>query len=161
MTHIKNWPLAWRVVEHIIDHPETHNQGVYVTACGTTACVAGWAVALSGWTFAKYDGDFIEEAISPDGAYQTHAREAAVNLLGIADVDADYDVNSDADDLFSGGNTVYDILIKLTEWAEDDGVTVPDRVARVIDWMEIHDYDELTVENDLDGRREILAGIPA
>ena len=162
MTHIKNWPLAWRVVEHIINHPETHNQGLYVTPCGTAACVAGWAVALSGWKFATEHGEFIEEAISPDRRYQTDVRTVAVDLLGIRDSDADYGVDSDADELFNGGNSVHDILTKLTKWAEDDGVTVPARVTRVIDWMEANDHDELTVQDVSDERfSSALAGIPA
>lgn len=161
MTHIKNWPLAWRVAEHTINHPETHNQGLYVSPCGTAACVAGWAVALSGWTFATEHGEFIEEAISPDRRYQTDVRTVAIDLLGIDAVEDDFDAYGDADELFSGGNSVFDILTKLTKWAEDDGVAVPDRVTRVIDWMEANDHDELTTKNDLDGRLEIVAGIPA
>ena len=44
--------LAERVRDQIVQHPESHNQKVWVqqTSCGTTACVAGWAVLLSGAT---------------------------------------------------------------------------------------------------------------
>lgn len=45
-------PLAQRVRDQIVQHPESHNQKVWVqeTSCGTTACVAGWTVILAGAT---------------------------------------------------------------------------------------------------------------
>jgi hypothetical protein len=44
-----NIELLKRVRAQITEHPETHNQRVWAkrTECGTTACVAGWAVLLA------------------------------------------------------------------------------------------------------------------
>lgn len=41
--------LLRAVRKQITEHPETHNQGTWSrrTECGTTRCIAGWAVALS------------------------------------------------------------------------------------------------------------------
>jgi hypothetical protein len=36
------------VVEQIEQHPETHDQGQWHSACGTKHCAAGWAVQLAG-----------------------------------------------------------------------------------------------------------------
>jgi hypothetical protein len=35
-------------MQYIKDHPEQHDQSVF--ACGTSACFAGWAAILSGWS---------------------------------------------------------------------------------------------------------------
>lgn len=45
-----NIPLARKVIEHIESHPEEHDQSRFVakTRCGTTACIAGHALLLSG-----------------------------------------------------------------------------------------------------------------
>jgi hypothetical protein len=48
---IPNAALAYRVLDHIDAHPEQHDQNVWVEEgrdCGTAACLAGWAVLLSG-----------------------------------------------------------------------------------------------------------------
>lgn len=42
--------LAQRILDQITAHPETHNQDTWSNengACGTTYCIAGWAVALN------------------------------------------------------------------------------------------------------------------
>ncbi|MFE7797035.1 hypothetical protein [Nocardia sp. NPDC057440] len=59
MPNIKNWPLMVDVLRQIIDHPETWDQTVWVTHCGTKACVAGWAAQLGGYipiTVPSYSG---------------------------------------------------------------------------------------------------------
>ncbi len=49
MTEV-NWRLAAKILNIVVNEPEKHDQTVYgrVGPCGTTACVAGWAVLLSG-----------------------------------------------------------------------------------------------------------------
>jgi hypothetical protein len=44
----KNWPLLWKVYDHIVAHPEEWNQSFYAnrTSCGTTFCFAGHAVNM-------------------------------------------------------------------------------------------------------------------
>ena len=48
----RNTELLQQTMQHILDHPEQHNQGswVKVNSCGTAACFAGWAGLLSGMT---------------------------------------------------------------------------------------------------------------
>lgn len=47
---MRNEQLLRDVASHIEAHPEQYNQGTYgrEAACGTTACIAGWACLLSG-----------------------------------------------------------------------------------------------------------------
>ncbi|MBO0676755.1 hypothetical protein JRC04_04685 [Mycolicibacterium sp. S2-37] len=44
----RNVELLERVMQHILDHPEQHFQGSWITSCGTAACFAGWAAMFSG-----------------------------------------------------------------------------------------------------------------
>jgi hypothetical protein len=42
--------LAQKILTQITEHPETHDQYTWVdsfSGCGTTRCIAGWAVALN------------------------------------------------------------------------------------------------------------------
>ena len=58
MTTFEQQELAEKVYEQITQHPETHNQRVWIderAACGTAACVAGWAIALSPLTNYRID----------------------------------------------------------------------------------------------------------
>ncbi len=43
-----NAELAYKVLDHIDANPQSWNQAVWVTECGTAACFAGWTVLLSG-----------------------------------------------------------------------------------------------------------------
>lgn len=59
MTTPKNTALGYRVLDHILTHPQQHSQDVYYAEgeCGTVACFAGWTVLLSGYTLDDgYDG---------------------------------------------------------------------------------------------------------
>lgn len=46
----RNTELLQRVMQHINDHPEQHNQERYWNDCGTPSCFAGWALHFSGIT---------------------------------------------------------------------------------------------------------------
>lgn len=46
MTTGVNVPLLEKVMTHILDYPETHDQFLWMSQCGTRACFAGWAVLL-------------------------------------------------------------------------------------------------------------------
>lgn len=48
-----NIPLLRKVMEHITTHPEEYDQREYAVRsdCGTSHCIAGWALALSGREF--------------------------------------------------------------------------------------------------------------
>lgn len=76
-----NTELFQKVYDQITKHPETHDQSIFEGGCGTTRCVAGWAVV-------------IHHGI--DSIYQLHyrggsfiAREAA-ELLGLSEEEADH-----------------------------------------------------------------------
>lgn len=62
-----------QVVDYLRAHPDKHNQGEWV--CGTTGCIAGWAVALANLT-----------DISTLGA--VGIEEEARRLLGLTDREA-------------------------------------------------------------------------
>ena len=65
----RNVDLLQKVMQHIIDHPEQHEQMVFISDCGTAACFAGWAGLFSGMT-----------AKQVDSAYMWHQ---GANLLGL------------------------------------------------------------------------------
>lgn len=82
---IRNVGLAREILEQIEAHPEMHDQEFVEreTACGTTRCIAGWALYLRGW-----------------GPMKTE--QAAAELLGITCDRADSQswLGTDADALF-------------------------------------------------------------
>lgn len=39
-----NTAMFRRIHDQITAHPETHDQGVFEASCGTTRCIAGWAI---------------------------------------------------------------------------------------------------------------------
>lgn len=79
-----NVELARKVRDQIADHPETYDQSTWAmeTDCGTTYCVAGWALALSpGWTI-QFRGHGVTHVRRPNGML-TYIADAAAQLLGI------------------------------------------------------------------------------
>lgn len=61
-----NVELFDETLQHVIDYPEEHDQGVWrkVSSCGTTACFAGRALILAGVRW--YDNDRWVEADADD-----------------------------------------------------------------------------------------------
>jgi hypothetical protein len=93
-----NAELAYAVLDQIDAHPETWNQATW--DCGTSACIAGWAVRLSG---GRSEERFPVTVVvdGPPEIVGLEVGEAAMVLLG-----------SDcltADDLFDSGNTRADL----------------------------------------------------
>lgn len=86
----RNIELLERTMQHILDHPETHRQGVW--ACGSQACFAGWACKLSGLRQVDDNGRFW------NGVKEIHAKFAARLLLGLTSREANL--------LFSGHNKI-------------------------------------------------------
>jgi hypothetical protein len=92
-----NVELAEKVLDQITKHPETHDQRYYTgydVDCGTSACVAGWAVLLDHrTTISIEDGDLNwDSPVSPAYLPSITSRtgEIAVTLLGIDDgIDGD------------------------------------------------------------------------
>lgn len=92
-----NVPLVERIIQQLIDHPETHDQNMYGqrTACGTTQCVAGWAVLFSGkdlvWEeYGTNPGDAVAGRVyaAPGDVDSRDIDVIAAELLGIEAVPA-------------------------------------------------------------------------
>lgn len=100
-----NTELAYRVLDHIKQHPMQWDQGNWVgkNECGATACFAGWCVVLTHGEWKLSSG----EVYIPDEAQE---------LLDLSDMEADnlFDGNNSFEDLrnwvefFSAGGTVCD-----------------------------------------------------
>jgi len=115
----RNAELAYQVLDHILAHPEMHDQGDWFrrTECGTVACFAGWATLLSGLSFAP--GSIIVEH-APDHLLRLREMSvgrAAARLLGLPDPHwtATEDGN-EADDLFHPGNDREDLAERVEKY---------------------------------------------
>lgn len=86
-----NVEMIRRVRDHIVDHPEQHDQRDYKSKCGTTQCVAGWALTFSGYTTYHIRGwDDLSSFWSwsdPSGETAL-ARPAAREVLGLDEFEA-------------------------------------------------------------------------
>ena len=71
-----NTDLITATVAYARMHPEQHSQISY--ACGTTACLAGHAMLLSGYTLRR------DHFIRPDGVMVDFEFEEAQLLMGIS-----------------------------------------------------------------------------
>lgn len=85
-----NIPLLRKVLEQIDAHPELHDQGSFdatayddrSNACGTSHCVAGWAIVLSdGYRYDPKRQQFLDAA-----GEVIYAEGVAEQLLGITDL---------------------------------------------------------------------------
>ncbi len=96
-----NKPLLEKVMTHINDHPDVHDQEVWtvnpdyydpsnIENCGTAACFAGWTCLLSGYT-----------------SRDVEVESKAVELLGI-----EWD---DAGVLFHSDNTREDLNLMVKD----------------------------------------------
>jgi len=121
-----NIPLLRKVMEHITAHPEEYDQREYAvrTECGTTHCIAGWAVALSDVSIVyrrlgiwdnRTAGDYgwnAELGSPAEGTWRRQARD----LLGLDALDARY--------LFHEGRTL-DEVWRFVEEISDGEVRRP------------------------------------
>lgn len=85
-----NTDLMIQVRDHVIEHPETHVQNIWVSRneCGTTACIAGWAVQLSGVEADKHQlSEYGETSRTADGR---SVNLLATELLGLTDIEASH-----------------------------------------------------------------------
>lgn len=76
-----NVPLMRKVLEHITEHPEEHDQGVWAekTPCGTTYCMAGHTVLMAGHEIAWSGGP--TDVSNEDGA--DHVTKSVVTPDGL------------------------------------------------------------------------------
>lgn len=84
-TLTRNSDLLRAVARQIREHPETYNQHVW--ACGTQACIAGWAVLLSGGRIGSANDTWgesvLDHAFLDDDEVGEHVGDAAERLLGL------------------------------------------------------------------------------
>lgn len=91
-----NRELFQKIHDQITQNPETHDQNSWESFCGTTRCVAGWAVHFSNgegrlWGAAFGDvtsetGSLIREVLGlqrPDYVGGQHVEPSARKLLGL------------------------------------------------------------------------------
>lgn len=95
--------LARKVLDHVSNHPEVHDQGTFFDEafpnCGTVACVAGWAVILNGEHPMNLGGwkigvraqallgltDEQREALFFDTTSESHARDLLASYIAEAE----------------------------------------------------------------------------
>lgn len=110
MTAIKEQlELGTKVLEHIQQHPEQHDNGSWFSeegdeyhreGCGTTRCVAGWTLHFAGYQMRCSAGNPMQIRRTPEEQWEpvsgTQFAARASDLLGL---DSD-----DADDMFQSGD---------------------------------------------------------
>lgn len=131
---IGNWPLMMMVIEYVIKHPTEYDQSVWrrfidkrdpktdeISVCGSVRCIAGWSAAFGGWQDVPGSLEWLT-LIGPGGIElrQASTEEAALDSLG---VDLEYR-DRVATDLFDGDLTFQDVLERVLEYANADGVTL-------------------------------------
>lgn len=95
--------MRQKVLDQILAHPEQHNQNNFgeKTECGTTMCIAGWAVTLDPNTEVSFFTDYPlvnPRVITENGPMDIEYR--AGELLGLEDsyeqVSLFYDMDNDS-----------------------------------------------------------------
>ena len=115
----KNWPLLYKVLDHVKEHPEEHDQQYWFTkietsTCGTAACFAGWALLFA---HPEAKPEWVQ-----DDAHRTYLLEdekgecwdvatLAAHELGLDKYEANH--------LFDALNDVQDIERLITEWDKE------------------------------------------
>lgn len=117
-----NVPLLRKVLEHITEHPNEHDQTEWATRvedCGTTMCVAGHAVAMTGYEIIWPAHSGTAATCERDGDLWGRSIEgAAMEELGLS--------SDQADQLFSGVNTL-EGLWHIASHLTCDEIKVPER----------------------------------
>jgi hypothetical protein len=81
--------LGRKVLDHVTVHREQFDMdifGVELPVCGTTACLAGWAMLLSGYKLVGY-----EAFRRPDGTRVHGNTEEAMHLLDLTEAELEDD----------------------------------------------------------------------
>lgn len=103
-----NVALIEQTMQHLLDHPEDHNQSAVFNECGTPACFVGWAMYFSGITAENVD-DYLET---------TTCTGWAAEHLGIDVVDAGK--------IFRGTNTLPMLHLMVKDLLNGDGLQTHD-----------------------------------
>lgn len=149
---IGNWFLVWMTLEHILTHPDEHNQAYWwlpesplpedelcgddlcetcygTPTCATTRCLAGWLSWFSGWR--PYPEHELSHMVERDGVI-VHVEDSALMALDLDPWIFGDDFNEDdrspemtelAQSLFVWELTVDNILAEIRDLARADGVT--------------------------------------
>lgn len=106
---VPNVELLEQTMRHIIDHPEKHDQRLWVSPCGTTACYAGWACILSGakQTIGTTQIQFAGET--------RHPQYLAAELLGLD--------HATANNLFNCRNTIEQLELMVKDLVNGQDIT--------------------------------------
>ena len=75
-----NIPLLRRILVQIDAHPELYNQRVFANACGSSHCVAGWALELNG----EHHYDVHREIYVDSADRAVDPGDTAAAILGIS-----------------------------------------------------------------------------
>lgn len=113
-----NVPLMRKTLEFITEHPDQHDQDHWGlrTECGTTACMAGWAVQLAGGELIFGTAGEAQKCLHPeDGLRRTEY--AAQDLLNLT--------SHQANEMFWSANTISD-LWAMAERFTDGEIIAPD-----------------------------------
>lgn len=88
--HKLDIPYARKVLEHLIAHPEEHEQAHIGqrNRCGTTACIAGTAVLMDSASTVTWGSDGHMNIVQVDGEGAEVASKRAQKLLGLDEDDA-------------------------------------------------------------------------
>lgn len=96
--------LAGRVLDHIIEHPETHDNSMWF--CKTTRCIAGWTLELAGYRMRNVEphvSEYSYELLPPGESEWLPAESSnfmtiAGRLLGLKNERREYDLFLEFDD---------------------------------------------------------------
>lgn len=123
---LKNIELAERILEQVTEHPETHDQEHYgYQGCGTTHCIAGWAVVLTPEVELNWESGLLHSVWLPEDRWMTPF-EAGQELLALELEEAQklflgvdpYD-KGDEDEKLDGGGTNAAAVAYLRELIAD------------------------------------------
>ena len=111
----RNTDLFFEVAEAIEKHPQRYDQRSCYgnNECGTTACIAGWTLALT-----EHQGDLT----AADRAYDSEIFSPAGDALGLSEYEAEH--------LFDAW------------WKPHDGLSVPDALRKIGEGAEIEDVSK-------------------
>lgn len=95
-----NTELFQKIYDQITQHPETHDQGHFEAEwhCGTTRCIAGWAVIMHYGLYSLYDSNVPMRGRITDSGYLSGTANTAAGILGLSDDQAHelfYEMNNE------------------------------------------------------------------
>lgn len=102
-----NTELLERVLQHITDHPEAHDQTTWARPdpdCGTAACFAGWTCSLAGYQLVPSHNWAAQVIVNGE---RRSIKHTATELLDLEP--------AQARTLFAGGNTLVHLQMMVKD----------------------------------------------